>query len=119
MLTFPITDDVANLLTYNADAGGHSETILTIDWSDTSLEQIRLLARAHIIYRVQMSYRFGGKIPEYLSVRVTDMIHLDPIGEQTTFKPNPPKVTKQETLLNTLTDEQLTTLLLAASDRRI
>jgi len=67
--------DVLNILTCRSKGQGHQKTVLTIDWSGISEEQLRVLARSAIIHSLQHLYRQPlHSVPEEHVVKAVDFV---------------------------------------------
>jgi hypothetical protein len=120
---------VAKLLTRRREGGAHHEVSVCIDWTGITEAQLQFLAAQLLYHDLQARIQKGGYhgVPEFVTIVARDMVHEEPVCRQKynvpeswksgEDKPKPKekvtasKRTSLETLLKSLSADELKTLL--------
>lgn len=103
------------ILTQRDKKGAHAETLVTIDWTGITQEELYSLARMALIHDMQARFvKDKSPIPEKLTIYAATQVHK-PSPAMVKYCPPEPKLKKEtmdlEKLLEKLSPEELRILL--------
>lgn len=107
--------DKQRIFTKLKGAKEHRQTDLAIDWEGISRDQLIVLARARLFFRLQWEFAQAGEVPRVLEIRAVDYVQEDQLHEDS--EPLPKKVDRGlQKLMDQLTAEEKRTLLAGLVD---